>query len=180
MRAILVMMILATTASVAAADESVIEIDGALVSPLMKKGTVSDSVGNGAEMRVLFNGDPMTLMVGGFYAIGRPDGDKGQRDVYDFHFDFGYEAKRARGAAFLPFLAVGLDVLNMTSRPAATMTGPTFRGTTIGFNARLGVQGFFAKSWFYTVNATWLGAIVPGTGDDFGSVVLQAGIGIEL
>jgi len=37
-------------------------------------------------------------------------------------------------------------------------------------------MGYLTDRWIYRVNGAYLGAIVPGTGDDLGGLVLQAGI----
>lgn len=149
-------------------------IDSTLVKPIGEDGKVSNSLGYGAEFRLLDNREVITMSIGGYYALGQLDGDKTMRDIYDFHFNIGVKPERTKNDLLIPFLTIGLDVLAMTTREPK---GDELRGTTLGLNASGGVMGYLGDKWLYRASVSYLGAIVPGTGDDLGGVVLQLGIG---
>ena len=86
----------------------------------------------------------------------------------------GYDAERLTKGLRALLVELELDVLYMTTR---VPDGDSARGTTLGLNAQAGFMGFLGKTWVYRVSGSYLGAIVPGTGDDLGGLVLQAGIG---
>jgi len=159
-----------------AREDAVVVVEPTLVSPLAEHGRVSQSLGAGTELRILPRREPWTIYMGGFYALGQPDGKKTLRDLMDVHFNVGFNLDDPHGKGIIPFASLGLDVLHMATR---IPDGPTYRGTTLGVNARLGVMGFVGKRWFYTVSAAYLGAVVPGTGDDLGGLVMQAGLGMS-
>lgn len=158
----------------AGGDEVALVVDGTLIEPLAEDGRVSTSLGHGAEIRFMPNREPVTVSIGGYYALGQLDGDKTMRDIYDFHFDVGFKKERSRDKILIPYISVGLDILHMTTR---IPDDATHRGITVGLNAQAGFLGHISKNWVYRVSGTYLGAIVPGTGDDLGGLVLQAGIG---
>jgi len=172
--AIATLLVSAPLAAAHADDETILVVDGTLIEPLAEDGRVATSIGNGAEIRFLPGRDAITGSIGGYFALGKADGQKTMRDIYDFHVNIGYKRERSRGKQFIPFLSLGLDVLHMTTR---VVDGPTLRGITLGINAQLGVMGYLSKRWVYRVSGAYLGAIVPGTGDDLGGLVLQAGLG---
>jgi len=170
----LTLLLLAGAAAPAAAggDEgAALIVQGTMMAPVGEKGRVADSYGWGAEVRVVPD-DPITMSFGGYAVVGQPDGDKQMRDVYSFVYDIGWQPGKMR--SFRPFLAVGLDVLWVTSR---TPGEDALRGTTLGLHARTGIVHAISERWMAQVTASYLGAIVPGTGDDLGGLVLQAGIG---
>ncbi len=146
-------------------------------SVLLPQDDVADSVGYGFELRMVDRRSPLTMAVGGFAAIGQADGKKAMRDVYDLHYNVGVKPERTRGKMLIPYLSVGMNFLGVTTREPA---GQTYRGTTIGLNAQAGVMGHLGDKWLYRASATYLGAIVPGTGDDLGGVVLSIGVGRRL
>ncbi len=159
----------------ARADDGVgMMVDATLIKPLGEDGTVTNSQGAGAEIRMLPRREPMTLSIGGYYALGQPSVAQTARDIYDFHFNVGFKPERSKGSKLIPFLSIGLDVLFMNTHQP---DGAHYRGTTLGINAAAGFMGFLSDRWIYRVNGAYLGAIVPGTGDDLGGLVLQAGIG---
>jgi hypothetical protein len=149
-------------------------VDGTMIKPLGEQGAVSNSLGYGAEIRMMPNRECFTASIGGFFALGQPEGEKTMRDIYDFHFNIGLKPERTRDSKLIPFVTIGLNVLYMTTHEPNDMS---YRGTTLGLNARAGVMGHMTESWIFRVSGSYLGAIVPGTGDDLGGLVLQAGIG---
>lgn len=172
---ILALAFIAALASPArAGDEVALVVDGTMIEPLAEDGRVSTSLGHGAEIRFMPRRDPFTISIGGYYALGQADGGKTMRDIYDFHFNFGFKPEHRRPKLLVPYLSVGLDVLHMTTR---IPDEATHRGITLGLNAQAGFLGYVSKRWIYRVSGSYLGAIVPGTGDDLGGLVLQAGLG---
>lgn len=162
------------TSSVALGDEVGMLVDATIVKPTGESGRVSNSLGYGAEIRMMPHREPFTVSFGGFFGLGERQPDKVARDLYDFHFNIGFKASKSRRRHLIPFLTVGLDVLFITSHQP---DGATFKGTTLGLNASAGFLGHISDTWVYRVNGSYLGAIVPGTGDDLGGLVLQAGVG---
>jgi hypothetical protein len=154
-------------------------IDATVIQPLGEEGRVSESDGLGGELRFMPDDECLTMSIGGYGAIGQPNGDKTMRDIYDFHFNVGLKRERTREAHLIPYATLGLDVLYMaTHEPdgeGAAMR--TLRGTTLGVNAQLGFLGHIGSGFVYRASASYLGAVVPGTGDDLGGLVLQIGIG---
>ncbi len=172
-RSMLVLLVLAGAAAPAAAGDegAALVVQGTMMTPVGEQGRVADSYGWGGEVRIVPD-EPMTMSFGGYAVVGQPDGGKQMRDVYSFVWDIGWQPGGLK--PFRPFLGVGLDVLWVTSRvPGAD----DLRGTTLGLHARTGVIHAISKRWLVQVSASYLGAIVPGTGDDLGGLVLQAGIG---
>jgi len=165
--------LLATEAR-AGGEQGFLVIDSTLVKPLGENGRVSNSLGYGGEFRMLDNREVLTLSVGGFVALGQHEDGKTLRDIYDFHFNVAFKPERTRHSMFIPFLGVGLNVLGMETREDK---GDPLRGTTLGLNARAGFLGHIGDDWLWRVSASYLGAIVPGTGDDLGGLVLQVGFG---
>lgn len=149
-------------------------VDATMIKPLGEDGTVTNSQGAGAEIRMLPKREPMTMSIGGYYALGQPSMPKTERDLYDFHVNVGFKPEHSKRSKLIPFLSIGLDVLFMNTR---LPDGASYRGTTLGINAAAGLMGYLTDRWIYRVNGAYLGAIVPGTGDDLGGLVLQAGIG---
>jgi hypothetical protein len=97
------------------------------------------------------------------------------RDIFDLHIMAGM-TPASRSAAVSPYAGVGLDVLSITTRDHDK--GVTVRGTTLGVSAQAGVLGRVADKGLIKASASYLGAIVPGTGDDLGGLVLQLAVGM--
>ena len=166
----------ALSAAPARADEQgFVMIDSTLVKPLGERGGVSNSLGYGGEFRVLDNRDMLTMSLGGFVALGQREDGQSLRDIYDFHVNVGIKPEHTRRSALIPFVTIGIDVLGMETRDAKGRD--PLRGTTLGVNARAGLMGHLGRKWLYRASASYLGAIVPGTGDDLGGLVLQVGLG---
>jgi hypothetical protein len=170
----IVALALAAGTAHAGGEAGFLVVDSTIVKPIGEEGRVSNSLGYGAELRMLDQREVLTMSIGGYFAIGEQDGGKTMRDLYDFHFDIGLKPERTQGDMVIPFLTIGLDVLAMTTREPK---GEVLRGTTLGLNATAGLMGHIGDKWLYRANVAYLGAIVPGTGDDLGGVVLQVGIG---
>ena len=111
----------------------------------------------------------MTASIGAFAAMGAAGTDQ-RRDVLDVHMQIGLKAERKTLA---PYASVGLDVLQITTHRMDT----TLRGTTLGLSAQVGVLGTAGDKLMYRASAGYLGAIVPGTGEDLGGWMLQIGVG---
>jgi hypothetical protein len=152
-----------------AGDDAALVVDATMLYP---KDGFAASTGLGAELRFLED-DFLTMSMGGFAALGQhEEGGKG-RDVFDVHFQVG---GRFGKAAFSPYHGLGLDVLHITTHER----GMDHRGTTLGVSAAGGVMGRVGKSFMWRATAGYIGAIVPGTGDDLGGIVFQLGLGAEI
>jgi len=149
-------------------------VDSTMLKPIGEDGEVSNSLGYGAELRMMDTREVLTMSIGGYYALGQLDGEKTMRDVYDFHVNIGVKPEHTSGDMLIPYLTIGLDVLAMTTR---IPKGDEYKGTTLGLNASGGVMGHLGDTWLYRASVSYLGAVVPGTGDDLGGVVLQVGFG---
>ncbi len=160
-----------------AREKAVLMVNGTWVSPVNEQGQVAESWGNGVEMRICHEREPWQIGIGGFVAIGQGEEGYTARDIYDLRFNVDLKSKHASGSSLIPFIGIGLDVLNIASH---LPNGTTYRGTTLGMNARAGVGGWATRSIYYSVSASYLGAIVPGTGDDLGGLVVQLGLGYTL
>lgn len=152
-------------------DETAIVIDATLLAP--RAGLHAGATGIGAELRFFPDDECLTGSIGGFAAVGQP-GTEMRRDVFDVHFQIGIKPEDAK--RLVPYAALGLDVLHVTTHQ---MDG-SFRGTTLGVSAQAGLLGRLGDKWIYRASAGYLGAIVPGTGDDLGGVVLQLGVGFMI
>jgi hypothetical protein len=133
------------------------------------------SRGFGVEMGAVGRREPFLMTIGAFYALGQPEGQKRMRDVYDVRFGFGLKPKMRRARLVVPFMSVGLDFLYVSTRSA--IDGSKAAGATLGFDARGGIFGIFGKKWIYQASISYIGAIVPGTGDGLDGAVFQIGIG---
>jgi hypothetical protein len=154
-------------------DAAAIVIDSTLFQSPADRDRIADSAGGGVELRFLPDDEMMTGSIGGFAAIGQRDGGKTQRDVYDFHFSIGIKPEDTDDKMAIPFAALGLNVLSITTRTKTE----TMRGTTLGISAQAGVMGHIGDRLIYRASATYLGAIVPGSGDALGGLALQVGLG---
>ncbi len=161
-------------ASPARADQTGLLIDGTLVKPIGGDGRVAESSGAGGEI-VLLPTSSWIVQIGGYGVFGRPGTGVEARDIFDLHLIAGM-TPASRSATLAPYAGVGLDVLSITTRDHDK--GETERGTTLGVSAQAGLLGRFADRGLVKASATYLGAIVPGTGDDLGGLVLQLAVGM--
>lgn len=158
----------------------VLSFDAALVESLDDEN-LADSQGFGATMNIIGRRTPVRMSIGGFAALGRPDGDKNMRDIYDVHFDVGLNPETRKRKALVPFVSVGIDFLYVNTRAANdTGAGTSAAGMTMGMNARGGVFGFLGERWVYHASASYIGAVVPGTGEGLDGLVFQVGLGKTL
>jgi hypothetical protein len=158
--------LLAAPAPALAGEETALLFDAVTLLP--KDGVHAGASGLGAELRFVGE-DCMTGGFTAFAAIGAP-GTENRRDVLDFGFTVGIRPERS---SLAPFAAVSLDVLHITTH-APEMT---YRGTTLGIGAHVGVLGRVGDKLFVKASGGFLGAIVPGTGDDLGGWLLSGGVG---
>jgi hypothetical protein len=152
-------------------DEGAIIVDVTQVMP--RSGVHAGSTGIGGEIRFFDGHECFTGGIGGFATVGA-EGAPTRQDLLDVHFQFAMKPERADHIA--PYLGVGLDVLHVTTHEMTR----ELRGTTLGISAQLGVLGNLGDKLVYRATAGYLGAIVPGTGDDLGAWVLQVGIGLRM
>ena len=175
--AALSVLALAALPARAAADDAALMANATMVKPLGGDGRVTESRGAGGEIVML--PDNMIVQIGGFGVIGQHIPGKTARDLYDLHLMVGLLAG-GRRASLSPYGALGIDVLSMTTRLPETDAPPDDRirrGTTLGISAQLGALGRIGDRGLFRVSASYLGAIVPGTGDDLGGLVLQLALG---
>jgi hypothetical protein len=168
---LLVTAVLVTPSPAFAGDEGGIIIDATHILP--REGVHAGATGIGAEVRFLDTGECITGSIGGFATVGA-EGGPVRQDVLDVHFQVGMKPERME--RFAPYLGVGLDVLHVTTHEMER----SMRGTTLGISGQAGVIGKVGDSMMFRATAGYLGAIVPGTGDDLGAWVLQLGIGLVL
>lgn len=161
-------LLLAPSLAHADDEETALVLDATLLAP--RAGIHAGATGMGAELRFFPDDECMTGSIGGFAVVGQPGTDTRQ-DVLDVHFQIGMKPENAK--RLVPYASLGIDVLHVTTH---TM-GETFRGTTLGVSGQAGLLGRLGDKWMYRASAGYLGAIVPGTGDDLGGLVLQLGIG---
>ena len=154
-------------------DETAIVVDGTWIKP---SDGYAASAGMGAELRFVADNEPFTMSIGGFATLGQQGASGRGRDIFDVHFQAGAKLLGKRNRTLWPYIGLGLDVLHVTTHT------PTMeeRGTTLGVSAIGGFMGSIGKRVVYRATAGYLGAIVPGTGEDLGGVVFQLGIGARL
>ena len=152
-------------------DETALIVDATMLYP---RDGFAASTGMGAELRFVADDEPFTMSIGGFAAVGQQEPGELGRDVFDVHFQAA--AKLGGRRALVPYAGLGFDVLHVTSHDRAT----TMRGTTLGVSAVGGFMGSVGKRLVWRATVGYLGAIVPGTGDDLAGVVFQLGIGARL
>jgi hypothetical protein len=138
-----------------------------------KDGVHAGATGVGIELRFVPDDECMTGSIGGFAAIG-DEGAPMRRDVLDVHFQVGFKPERPGKIA--PYIGVGLDVLHVTTH----QMDRSLRGTTLGISAQAGVLGPIGDTLVYRATVGYMGAIVPGTGDDLGGLMLQVGLGFKI
>jgi hypothetical protein len=152
-------------------DEGAIIVDATHIMP--RSGVHAGGNGVGAEMRFFEGHECMTGSIGAFATVGA-EGGPSRQDLLDVHFQVGM--KPGKSEHFAPYLGLGLDVLHVTTH---TMDRD-LRGSTLGVSAQAGVLGKLTERMVFRATAGYLGAIVPGTGDDLGAWVLQLGIGFMM
>ena len=170
--AAIVIGLCAALAGEARADDTGLVLSGTLVKPMGGEGRITESTGVGGEI-LLLPSDAVLVQIGGFGALGRSADGKEARDIYDLHLMVGLATSRRSTIA--PYACLGIDVLSLTSRDRDK--GETLRGTTLGVSAQAGLLGRFGDRGLVKASASYLGAIVPGTGDDLAGLVLQLAIG---
>ena len=154
-------------------DETAILIDGTWLKP---RDGYAASAGMGAELRFVVDNEPFTMSLGGFATLGQQGASGRGRDVFDVHFQVGAKLFGKRMRALAPYVGLGLDVLHITTHEP----GMELRGTTLGVMAVGGFMGSIGDRIVYRATVGYLGAIVPGTGDDLGGLVFQLGVGARL
>jgi hypothetical protein len=167
-------LLLALAGGTARADQTGLLVDGTLVKPVGADGRVAESSGAGGEI-VMLPTSSWIIQIGGYGVFGRPATAVEARDIFDLHLIAGM-TPASRSATLSPYAGVGLDVLSITTRDHDK--GETARGTTLGISAQAGVLGRVADRGLIKASATYLGAIVPGTGDDLGGLVFQLAAGM--
>jgi hypothetical protein len=173
MRTILFLSVLLLIPAAARAEEpAAIVVDATQILP--KEGVHAGATGVGAELRFVPDDECMTMSIGGFAAAG-DTGDRFRRDVLDVHFQIGVKTKKK---SLAPYLGLGVDVLHVTTHVEETQM--SFRGTTLGLSAQAGLVGTLGEHIVVRATAGYMGAIVPGTGDDLSAVVLQVGVGYQM
>ena len=169
-----VLCILAAGSGVALADPTGLLVNGTLVKPIGGEGRVSQSSGAGGEI-LLLPTSSWLVQIGGYGVFGSPATGVEARDIFDLHIQVGM-TPASRTATVAPYACLGLDVLSITVRDHDK--GETERGTTLGVSAQAGVLGRIGDRGLIKASGTYLGAIVPGTGDDLGGLVLQLAAGM--
>lgn len=173
-RTALATIMLLAVATPARADQTGLLIDGTLVKPIGGEGRVAESSGAGGEI-VMLPTASWLIQIGGYGVFGRPATGVEARDIFDLHLIAGM-TPASRSATVAPYAGVGIDILSITTRDHDK--GKTVRGSTLGVSAQAGLLGRFADRGLLKASASYLGAIVPGTGDDLGGLVLQLAVGM--
>jgi hypothetical protein len=168
-----IVLVAAATPAHADDDEIALIIDATMLYP--RDGFAASS-GIGAEMRFVDDDEPFTMSIGGFAAVGQQDEGGLGRDVFDIHFQAAAKLGGKNRRALVPYAGLGFDVLHVTTH----LRDVTVRGTTLGISAVGGFMGTVGDRVMWRATAGYLGAIVPGTGDDLGGIVFQVGIGARL
>ncbi len=175
MRTLLVaFLLIAATGGLALADPTGLLVNGTLVKPIGAGGRVSQSSGAGGDI-LLLPTSSWLVQIGGYGVFGQPSTGVEARDIFDLHLQVGM-TPASRTAAVAPYACLGLDVLSITARDHDK--GETARGTTLGVSAQAGVLGRIGARGLVKASGTYLGAIVPGTGDDLGGLVFQLAAGL--
>ncbi len=162
--------VLALAAPAVADDDLALLATGAWMMP---RGEVGESIGGGAEARMA--DDHVTLGFGASVLVGRMPAER-RRDVMDVNFNVGLLLCE-RCESISPYTGIGLDILHITTHEPTR----SVRGSTLGLSGHLGLMGRIGDddddAWMWRATATYLGAIVPGTGEDLGGVTLSFAVG---
>ena len=167
-------ILLAAGSGAALADPTGLLVNGTLVKPIGGEGRVAQSSGAGGEI-LLLPTSSWLVQIGGYGVFGQSAPGVEARDIFDFHLQVGM-TPAGRSATVAPYACVGIDVLSITTRDHEK--GQTARGTTLGVSAQAGVLGRIGDRGLVKASGSYLGAIVPGTGDDLGGLVLQLSAGM--
>lgn len=170
--AALALVTVGATAGAAVADE-----DLALLATgawMMPRGNVGESYGGGAEARL--SDDHLTIGFGARALVGRAPAER-RRDVMDVDFNVGLRLCDDC-ESITPWLGIGLDVLHITTHEPMR----SVRGSTLGLSGHAGLMGRLGDDdgdggWIWRASAQYLGAIVPGTGEDLGGITLSIAVG---
>ncbi len=171
---LLALIILAAGRGTAIADPTGLLVNGTLVKPIGGEGRVAQSSGAGGEILLLPTSNWL-VQIGGYGVFGRPATGVEARDIFDTHLQIGMTPAE-RTSSVAPYACLGIDILSITTRDHDK--GETQRGTTLGVSAQAGVLGRLGDRGLVKASGTYLGAIVPGTGDDLGGLVLQLAAGM--
>lgn len=166
-------LLVVTTTDARADVDGVLTFDGIHVASTNGE-LLNDSRGMGVAMRVLGKREPFNMEVGAFGAIGLSDGQRAMRDIYDVHVNFGLNPPTKKRRFMVPFVSVGINFLYLSTR---TPDGTSASGMTMGMNAKGGIFGHITDDWIYTANVSYIGAVVPGTGEGLDGMVFQVGLG---
>jgi hypothetical protein len=172
--ALLVSVVLVASSRIALADPTGLLVGGTLMKPVGGEGHVAESSGAGGDILMLPTSSWL-IQIGGYGVFGRSATGVEARDVFDLHLMIGM-TPASREASVAPYAALGIDVLSITTRDHDK--GETARGSTLGMSAQAGLLGRIGDRGLVKVSGTYLGAIVPGTGDDLGGLVLQLAAGL--
>jgi hypothetical protein len=171
---LLTALLLAAGGGPALADPAGLLVNGTLVKPVGGEGRIAQSAGAGGDI-LLLPTSSWLVQIGGYGVFGQSAPAVEARDIFDLHVLVGM-TPASREATLAPYGAVGLDVLSITTRDHEK--GKTARGTTLGVSAQAGVLGRIDERGLIKASGSYLGAIVPGTGDDLGGLVFQLAAGM--
>jgi hypothetical protein len=166
------LLVTASAGGAAADDDLALLATGAWMMP---RGGVGEAYGGGAEARMA--DDNLTLGFGARMLVGQAPAER-RRDVMDVDFNVGV-LLCDKCESITPWLGVGLDVLHITTHEPMR----SVRGSTLGLSGHAGLLGKFGdgdEEWMWRVSAQYLGAIVPGTGEDLGGVTLSIAVGKQI
>lgn len=165
---------MAAAAPAAADDDLALMATGAWMMP---RGDIGESYGGGAEARMA--DDHMTIGFGARALVGRTPAVR-RRDVMDVDFNVGVMMCGCKSVT--PYAAIGLDILHITTHEPTR----SVRGSTLGLSGHFGLMGRLGgdddddDAWIWRASAQYLGAIVPGTGEDLGGVTLSIAVGKQI
>jgi hypothetical protein len=168
--AIAALVVAGSAGSAAADDDLALMATGAWMMP---RGGFGEAYGGGAEARMI--DDNITIGFGARALVGRAPAER-RRDVMDVDFNVGV-VLCDRCKSFAPYLGVGLDILHITTHEPTR----SVRGSTLGLSGSAGLMGEVGevgdRDWMWRAGVQYLGAIVPGTGEDLGGVTLSLAVG---
>lgn len=116
--------------------------------------------------------NPLYLGVGAFGTVSRGDATQVRRDLYGVRVTAG--GGWGPKPWLLGFVACDLDALDVqTNLPGGGHHG----GPTLGADVRVGLLGQLGERFMYMVDASYLGAVAPGVGDNAGGLAIEIGVG---
>lgn len=165
------LIVLTTGAAVAHADDDMsLLVTGGYMAP---RGGIAEAAGGGAELRL--HDDHLTVGLGATALVGRAPATR-RRDLMDVRADIGLRLCE-RCEHVTPYVGIGLDVLHVTTHEGTR----SFRGSTLGLSGHVGLLGEMDDGkWTWRMGVSYLGAIVPGSGEDLGGVTLSVGFGKQI